>query len=298
MSSTNHNLSLRALRVFCLAAELESFREAAEKSFLTSSAVSHQIKHLEANLGVKLFERTARSTALSEAGHAFYKDMQPLVAQIDAVAAKHDRRASGGSLHISVQPFFASELFVPRLAEFVDRHPDFDISVDTSDEAVEKHPDSAHVSIRVFTTPPVGLSADRLLPLHLGPAGSPGFYDETKVRARRIVSDFPLVVHESRSKAWAQWEKSSRIRLPSSSKTIRLASMIAVARAAERGLGAALVPRRLCESWFDSGNLVQLFDQELETRESYYLVHRKEDSENKNLRAFKTWVLQNFAETG
>ena len=298
MPSTNHNLSLRALRVFCLAAELESFREAAEKSFLTSSAVSHQIKHLEANLGVKLFERTARSTTLSEAGRAFHKDMQPLVAQIDSVAAKHNRRGPGTSLHISVQPFFASELFVPRLVEFVDGHPNLDISVDTSDEAVEKHPDSAHVSIRVFTTPPAGLSADRLLPLHLVPAGSPGFYDETRVRARRIVSNFPLVVHESRSKAWAQWEKSSRIRLPSSSKTIRLASMIAVARAAERGLGAALVPRRLCESWFDSGNLVQLFDQELETRESYYLVHRKEDSENKNLRAFKTWVLQNFAEAG
>ena len=57
MAPVNRNLSLRGLRTFCIAAELESFRDAADQLFLTASAVSHQIKNLEAELGKKLFTR-------------------------------------------------------------------------------------------------------------------------------------------------------------------------------------------------------------------------------------------------
>ena len=84
-------------------------------------------------------------------------------------------------------------------------------------------------------------------------------YDRITVRAGKIVGDLPLLVHASRPKAWQQWERSSRIKLPNHKNAIRLDSMIAVARAAERGLGAALIPKQLSSSWFDSATLVQLF---------------------------------------
>lgn len=295
MGSANRNISLRALRVFCAAAEHESFREAAEASFLTSSAVSHQIKQLETELGVRLFERTPRSLKLTDDGRDFYKDLVPVIANLDSVAAKHAKTARMPTLRISVQPFFASELFVPRLPQFVEGHPDIDISIDTSDEALEKHPGVADVSIRIFRTPPTSYSYDRLFPLRLTPAGSPDFYDGVKVKAGRIVSDFPLVLHESRPKAWQEWQRSSRIGLPDPGNTIRLDSMIAVARAAERGLGAALIPRQLSEAWFESESLVQLFDHELRPRDAYYLVCRKDDCNNKEIQVFRDWVLQNFA---
>ncbi len=296
MASINRNISLRALRVFCVAAERESFREAAELLYLTSSAVSHQIKQLETELGLKLFERTPRSLELTREGQAFYDDIQPLLVDFDAVTTRHAKSEQPRSLRISVQPFFASELFVTRLPAFVAEHPDLDISVDTSDESPEKHPASADVSIRIFKTVPATLASDLLFPLRLCPAGSPEFYDGVKVRAGKIVSDFPLVLHESRLKAWQKWERSSRISIPDHSNSIRLDSMIAVARAAERGMGAALVPQQLSESWFQSSSLVQLFDHELTTRDAFYFVTRKEDRGNKDIRTFRKWVLQNFAE--
>ncbi len=137
MISNNRNISLRALRVFCVAAERESFREAAELSFLTSSAVSHQVKQLETELGIRLFERTPRSLTLTADGRAFYDEIRPALVELDAVVSRHARSERPRSLRISVQPFFASEVFVPRLTEFVDEHPDIDISVDTSDETLE-----------------------------------------------------------------------------------------------------------------------------------------------------------------
>ena len=296
MGNANRNISLRAMRVFCVAAERESFRETAERLFLTSSAVSHQIKQLETDLGLKLFERTPRSLHLTADGTALYDDINPLIADFDSVITQHTRTQQSRSLRISVQPFFASELFVPRLPEFVEQHPDIDISIDTSDESPEKHPRTADVSIRIFKTPPDALACERLFPLRLLPAGTPELYDAIRIRAGKISSSFPLVIHESRPKAWHQWERSSRIKLPDHANAIRLDSMIAVARAAERGLGAALVPKQLSDSWIESRSLVQLFDHELVTKDAYYLVCRNEDRDKQEIRLFRNWTLQNFTD--
>ncbi len=296
MPTRNNNISLRGLRTFCVAAELVSFREAADRLFITASAVSHQIKNLEDELGQRLFDRNSRSLSLSAAGKALYADVAPIIAELDDIASKHKHVATRKALRISVQPFFASEYFVPRLSEFADANPDIDIKLDTSDESPEKHPGNADASIRVFRSAPANLVADRLFPLRLVPAASKAFKKALRVKAGRVTSDFPLIVHDTRPMAWKQWEKVSRIELPKDSKTTRLDSMIAVARAAERGLGAALVPVDLSASWFESGDLVKLFDHELVTTDAYYFVCDHGVAKHDPIRRLRSWVLQSFGE--
>lgn len=296
MSPSNQNISLRGLRTFCVAAEHESFRDAADLLFITASAVSHQIKNLETELGKKLFERGSRQLRLTPEGESLYNDVRPLIKQLDAIAAQHSASSSRRTLRLSVQPFFASELFVPRLYELREQHPELEIVVDTSDESSERHPATADASIRIFRSAPEGMAADELFPLRLVPAGSPAFYDTVKVRGNKIVSDFPIIVHESRARAWQQWEKVAGIRLPKNADTLRLDSMIAVARAAERGLGAALVPTQLSERWFASSSLVPLFDRELVTRDRYFFVCNEADNNDQSIRTLRSWVLQNFAD--
>lgn len=294
MTSSFRQYSLRELRAFCIAAELGSFRAAADRLFLTASAVSHQIKNLESMLGSQLFVRNARSLDLTEAGDELFADIHLRIEELDVVVGKHVRTSIQTSLRISVQPFFASELFVPRLADFREAHPDIDITVDTSDESTEKHPSNADVSIRIFKTPPPNLAAQQLFPLRLIPAGSPKFYDQVKLRAGKVLSDFPLILHESRPKAWRQWERSSGIGLPRGAPLIRLDSMIAVVRAAEQSLGAALVPVGLSNASFHADTLVPLFEHELVTQESYFVVCRPDDAKLEHVAAFVTWVLQAF----
>jgi LysR family glycine cleavage system transcriptional activator len=72
--------------------------------------------------------------------------------------------------------------------------------------------------------------------------------------------------------------------------------MIAVARAAERGLGAALVPLPLADAWFESGSLVRLVDHELVVRDGYYFVYRKEDEGRDDIRCLREWILQTFVD--
>lgn len=294
MSTINRHTSLRGLRTFCVAAECASFRAAAERLFVTASAVSHQIKNLEDEFGTKLFEKSGRALQLTAAGRSLYEEVNPLVAQLDAATSRHRRAKPRPTLNISVQPFFASELFVPRLPEFTRQHPDIEIKVDTSDESSEKHPASSDVSIRVFRSTPRDLASDRLFALRLIPAASAEFRDRLQVRNKRIISDFPVIIHDSRPRAWSDWQKESGIEIPRDAATVRLDSMIAVARAAERGLGAALVPSQLSDSWFDSGALVRLFPSELVTDDAFYFVCRRGNENNENVALLRDWALAQF----
>lgn len=294
MMSTIQKTSLRGLRTFCAAADFCSFREAADRLFITASAVSHQIKNLEDEFGFRLFDRTPRAIALTVEGRALYDEVRPLIESLDDVTARYRRTDARSTLRISVQPFFASELFVPRLPDFRRQHPDIDIKVDTSDESAERHPPEADVSIRIFKTPPKSLSANRLFSLCLVPVGSPEFQKSMKTTGKRIASPFATVVHETRPHAWRDWQKASGLSIPDDATSIRLDSMIAVVRAAEQGLGAALVPRQLGKRWFDSKTLVRLFPAKLETDDAYYVVCRNANKNDETVRLFRAWVLSQF----
>lgn len=289
-------ISLRGLRTFCVAARHESFTLAADELFITSSAVSHQVKSLEQELGEQLFVRGSRDLKLTEIGRAFFDEVEPLIERLDAIAGSYRKDGPKRSVRISVQPFFASEYFVPRLSEFTAGHPDIDIQVGTSDESSEKHPADADLSIRLFKSPPENLASHKLFPLRMFPAGSPDFKKSIVMRKKTIVSEFPLIVHETRPKAWKLWSKSAGIALPKDSKVTRLDSMIAVVRAAERGIGAALVPVPLADQWFKQGSIVRLFNKELVSDVSYYLVYREDRAEDPAVCLLRDWILQNFAD--
>jgi len=290
-------ISLRGLRTFCVAARHESLRTAGEELFVTGSAISHQIKSLEQELGEPLFVRGSRSLELTETGRALYEDINPLIEQLNKIAASYKIGGRRSSVRISVQPFFASELFVPRLAEFTAIHPEIDIQVGTSDESSEKHPVNADLSIRLFRSPPPDMPSDLLFPLRVVPAGSKEFSKTVTVKNKTIVSEFPIIVHETHPKAWEQWAIESGIRLPQDARVTRLDSMIAVARAAERGIGAALVPVPLRDRWFESGSLVRLFKKELVADVSYYQVCKEDRAQDEGVRALREWILETFAET-
>ncbi len=288
-------LSLRGLRTFCIAAKHQSFRVAGEALFITASAVSHQIKGLEQELGHQLFDRNSRELTLTDTGQSLYDDIRPLIEELNRVASSYKAGAIKSSVRVSVQPFFASEYFVPRLSEFAEMHPEIDIQVGTSDESSEKHPADADLSIRLFRSPPEGLLSYPLFPLRVAPAGSPEFKKAMTVKAKKITSEFPMIVHESRPKAWAQWATDAGVTLPKESKIIRLDSMIAVVRAAQRGIGAALVPVPIGELWFKEGSIVRLFKKEYVADVTYYLACKKDRASDPSVLILRDWILQNFA---
>jgi LysR family glycine cleavage system transcriptional activator len=291
------NVSLRGLRTFCAAAEHESFSAAGETLFITPSAVSHQIKSLEEELGHRLFDRNARDLKLTATGKALFNDIAPVIRELDRIVAALREDVEKTSIRMSVQPFFASEYFVPRLGEFTENNPDIDIRVAASDESAETVPGDADLSIRLHRKPPRGVESRLLMPLRLAPAGSKSFKSSLRVKDGAIVSQFPLIIHESFPKAWQQWAMKSGVALPEDAKVTRLDSMIAVVRATEQGIGAALVPVPIASQWFEQETIVRLFDEDLIADQSYYLVWEKGVAEKNGVDRLLDWIHKRFAAT-
>ena len=125
------DLHLRKLRYFLVVAEELHFSRAAARVYLTQQALSRQIKELEDELGVQLFDRTTRRVSLTVAGEAFYAAAKGVVAAFDdAVAvARRTTRALSGKLRLGFIPAAALELTPLIIAAFQQEHPDVEIEM-------------------------------------------------------------------------------------------------------------------------------------------------------------------------
>jgi LysR family glycine cleavage system transcriptional activator len=286
--------ALRNLRAFCLAARHRSFKAAADELALTPSAISHQIRELEGSLGVQLFERRARALALTTAGHMLLKEIAPVLDTLDRSLAQFSRRNRRRSVRVLLPPFFASELFVPRLESFFARHPGIDIQVDTLDPWPTEHPLNADVSVILTRAAPQGVKADALFGLKLAAVCAKNFAPSVARLGREAFRETALIVQKARPFAWSRWANELGLDAPEARNVIELDTMFSVVRAAERGVGIALVPELLCDAWFRSGALVRLFSLQLETDDCYFVVRRFQDAGKPEVIAITEWTLEQF----
>ena len=282
---------LRNLRAFCVAAQHRSFKIAADELFLTPSAVSHQMKELEDSLGVRLFERKTRAIELTSAGHTLLDEIGPLLEAIDRSLTRIARRNARVTLRMLLPPFFATEIFVPRMARFCDLHPQIDIQVDTRDPRPSAHPLTADISVLLSDTQPQGVSVAPLFSLSLVAACAKEHAQTVERLGSGLFRELALIVHKFRPFAWNSWAEELGLEAPEPKNVIELDTMSAVVRAAERGVGVALVPAALCRGAFESGSLVQVFPLKLETRDTYFLVNRVRDSARPEILSMTQWLL-------
>jgi LysR family glycine cleavage system transcriptional activator len=290
---------LRLLRAFCLAGRHLSFKDAADRLALTPSAVSHQVKELEELLGVSLFERRTRAVVLTAAGRQLLEDLEPALEAVAAAVARTTRAGTARrQLAVVMPPFFASELFAPRLPDFHERYPDIDLQVSTSHPRPGQHPGYSDLSVILAPEPPVdpAVEAVRLLPLQFVPVASPKVAATMQGKTReRAFDGQTLIMHRSfRTDVWDDWLTRTGIDLRRLKNTVEFDNMTAVARATERGAGIALMPELISRPWFERGVLVRLDGFDHVASEAYYLVARREDIERAEVRAFTQWLIEQF----
>lgn len=290
---------LRLLQAFCLAARHSSFKDAADRLSLTPSAVSHQVKELEEQLGVTLFQRRTRSVVLTPVGRQLLDDLEPALGAL-STAIERTRNTSGARRQLTVvmPPFFASEMFAPSLPDFHAHHPGIDIQVDTHDPRPGQHSGFTDVSIVLSGSPPTDGDVEvvRLMPLRLVAAASPKVARSMagKLDARAFDGQ-TLIMHRSfRNDVWDLWLNQVGLDLRRVSNVVEFDSMVAVTRAAERDGGIALVPAIVCQPWFERGALVHIEGFDLSGEEAYYLVARRDDFERSEVRALVEWSIAEF----
>jgi DNA-binding transcriptional LysR family regulator len=157
--------------------ETGTFVRAGERLGLTASGVSRAVARLETRLGVRLFDRNARATTLTEAGRRLFAEVSPLLAGIAEAAggAAGEAAAVTGRLRVKCDPWFASVLLAPRLQAFLDAYPALTLEVVVRDTLGDLVSEGFDAAVRFGEPEPSGLLTRKLLETRILTCASPAY---------------------------------------------------------------------------------------------------------------------------
>ena len=283
---------LNALRAFECAARHMSFTRAAEELHVTQAAVSHQVKALEAYLGIKLFRRLNRALRLTEEGQAYAPALREAFEGIRAATGRLRSDAESSPLTVTVLPSFAASWLVPRLGRFQARHPGAELRIDPTSRLVDLSRGEVDVALRYGRGNYPGLDTRHLLDETLFPVCSPGFLESHGPLATpHALADTPLL-HDDDHGDWRAWLDAVGAGGVDAERGVVFTDSGLMVQAAVAGQGVAMARGVLAAEALRAGLLVRPFPQHLETELAYYVVCLPERAEQAKIARFREWLLE------
>jgi LysR family glycine cleavage system transcriptional activator len=290
-----HPAPLNALRAFEAAARCLSFQDAAAQLFVTPAAVSHQVKRLEAYLGVELFRRGHRAVALTAEGQALAVSLGELFGKLDLAL---DRATAAGTadLRVSTMESFAAKWLAPRLHRFHRIRPDLRVRIETGNAHADFVRDGVDVAIRYGPGGYDGFAAERLLEAAVFPVCAPAVQDDA---ARPLATAHDLqqhtLLHDESAQGrpgvpgWSEWlDAAGATRVRANAGPV-FASIYLAQEAAIAGHGLALGVAPLVAEDLRSGRLARPFELALDNAYAFWIV-RRPDAGNPAVDAFCEWL--------
>ena len=290
MSSTRLP-SLNALRAFEAAARHGSLSRAAAELHVTHSAVSHQIKALEAELGVPLFRRVGRGVEANAVGQQLEAALSDAFARIGraVLQARHGDRA--GILTVSVEPSFAVRWLVLRLGRFRSANPEIDLRLSATGELADFSREDVDAAIRHGRGGWAGLEAERLMDARVFPVCSPGLLANGPPLSRPEDLRHHTLLHEDNEHYWREWLTAAGAAEVEVGRGPRFDDGHLALAAAGAGQGVALTDDALAAAELAEGRLVRLFATEIGTDKAYWLVYPPAAATRPKVAAFRAWLL-------
>jgi LysR family transcriptional regulator, glycine cleavage system transcriptional activator len=283
-----HLPSFSALRAFDAAARHLNFSQAAEELRLTHGAISHQMKALEASLGVSLVRREGRRMLLTDAGQRFAARLRDVLGDLASAVAEVAQRRDQKELTISVLPSFASYWLIPRLPSFHGRHPEIDVNIRATQALAEFGRDGVDLAIRIGQGHWPGLESEKLFDEEAFPVASPRF--NGGVLPKRPQDLAGTVLLRSERQPWTPWFRAIGLDWPEPSRGPIYSDETLLIQAAAEGIGVALARGALVTTDLASGRLVRLFPRRVPSRTAYYLVYPRSALELPRVQAFRVWI--------
>lgn len=279
---------LHALAAFEAAARHQSFIKAADELCVTQSAISHRIRQLEDDLGVKLFLRINRNIALTPQGEIYLTAVRKALADIE-VATRGIVHAVRHTLKVSVAPAIGSTWLVTRLADFQRLHPDVDLVLSASIHLANIKSGEVDVGVRYGQGHWPGLVAYKLTDEVLVAVCAPDY--PARVGGLEKPADLvraQLVRHTIL--AWKPWLEAAGLDWPEPTGGLLFDDSVMMLEAAAAGNGVAISPGKLVAPYLADGSLVQLFDVAPQDR-GYHVVLAPDSVAKPWVMAFVNWLI-------
>ena len=288
---------LGSLRAFEAAARHESFKIAAAELAVTPTAISHQIRQLEADLGVPLFVRRTRQVALTTEGKALYPALrQALDAMAEAVEATR-RRPVRRLATLSATVAFTAKLLVPRVARFRTLNPGWDLRLHASDDLVDLQAGEADAAIRYGAGHYPGLTALPLLRDNFAPVCSPhlGLHIPEELRRFTLIHfEWGAAAAKATVPSWQAWKQKAGLDDLDADTGITFNDESSAIQAAIAGQGAALLSLALVDAELASSALIQPFGPILEGSQ-YELVYPIGAEPRPSVAVLRNWIMTELA---
>lgn len=254
-----------SIECFIRSAEVGSFAEAARRLSLTPAAVGKNVAGLEARLGVRLFQRSTRSLALTEAGQRFLAEVrdsfQTIQHAVTNLASAEGQPA--GTLKVSMGTVFGRLYILPMLGDFLRRYPAITPDWHFDNRQVDLIAQGFDAAIGGGFDLPPGVVARKLAPAHRILVASAEYLDncgevrtpEDLARADGILIRSPQT---GRVRSWpltSRWQEQSPLSLR---QRMTMSDSEAACAAAEQGLGVALVSMPFAVPYLQRGSLLRV----------------------------------------
>lgn len=287
--------STMALRAFEVSARTLSFTEAARELNLTQGAISHQVKNLEAQLGVKLFHRDRQRLRVSEDGAAYLPFVREAVDRLRAGAEFLSAREDSGVLTVSVSPNFAAKWLVHRLGDFIVGHPEIDLRISASMDHVDFSSNDVDMAVRHGTGDWPDLHITPLAQEEIFPVCSPELLRVGPPLERPEDLAKHVLLHDLSRNDWPLWFAAAGVEPIDVSRGPQFDQTSMVIDAAVEGQGVALARRVLAARDLIAGRLVRPFDITLPAPYGYYIACPKSVADRAKIALFRDWLVAEAA---
>jgi LysR family glycine cleavage system transcriptional activator len=286
--------SLNGLRAFEAAARHLSFTQAASELNVTQTAISHQIKRLEEELGVCLFVRQNRALALTPEAKDYLPGIRAAFNDLRLATDRLLRKDDGHVLTVSTLASLAAKWLLPRLSAFQEAHHGIDVRITTSTSLVDFHRDNVDAAIRYGRGQWPGVHAEWLMADELFPVCSPALANGNKpLKCPEDLRDHVLL-HTSNaySDDWRLWLTAAGLPTDISRQPDVTFDLIFVTvQAAIDGVGVAMGRTAYVQDDVAKGRLVVPFKIALPTDAGFYLVSPQGRADSPKLSAFRQWLV-------
>lgn len=287
---------LNALRAFEAAARHLSFSAAAAELHVTPAAISHQIKGLEDDLGVKLFRRLNREVQLTDAGQACLPGLRDGFDRIAEAVSRAQRQDAAGIVTVSSSPGLAAKFLVPRIETFRTLHPEIDLRIDASMHLVDLTRENVHVALRYGHGRYPGLDVKLLMRTAVVPVCAPSLLRGAHplrtphdLRHHMLIHDETLA-NDPSCPDWAMWLRAAGVDGVDSHRGLRFNQVALALDAAIAGRGVVLTRNIFAADDLAAGRLVRLFDTSTPVEFAVYLVTPPALTSLPKVKAFTDWV--------
>ncbi|WP_432240808.1 transcriptional regulator GcvA [Herbaspirillum robiniae] len=280
------------LRAFEVATRHATFTSASEELHVTQSAVSHQLRHLEALWGVQLFQR-GKSLTLSPAGAVLAPVVREFFMKLETTLADLREQKGRVRLKVSTTYSFALKWLLPRLPGLAELHPEILVTLETTDAAINFTPAEPDVAIRFGGGNYPNLYSEFLFREQIFPVASPALLARLGMPRRPAdLLRYPLLTRAGADMVpkWDLWFQQAGVAVSAFRETVRFADTNMTIEAALLGQGVALARSGHVENELADGSLVSLCKVSLPSPLAYYFVCPKGVEIQPHVASFREWL--------